>query len=110
MHAWLFGEWPYRFSKDCMSTSSQVRLVGRLGDQVRSKEVPSGDMITSFTVILDRSASERAGSSTPVNAIACVTSRARVRSVVPWRSLRNRCGRREPDLSMIVRRWRRGRR
>lgn len=65
-----------------MSTSSHVMLVGRLGAQVRTKELPSGDTITSFTVIVDRSARERAGSSTPVDAIACVTSRARVRSTV----------------------------
>lgn len=65
-----------------MSTSSQVTLVGRLGAQVRTKELPSGDTITSFTVIVDRSARERGGSSTSVDAIACVTSRARVRSTV----------------------------
>ena len=65
-----------------MSTSSQVALVGRLGAQVRTKELPSGDTITAFTVIVDRSARERVGPSTRVDAIACVTSRARVRSTV----------------------------
>lgn len=65
-----------------MSTSSKVALVGRLGAQVRTKELPSGDIITAFTVIVDRTARERAGSSTPVDAIACVTSRARVRATV----------------------------
>lgn len=67
-----------------MATSSQVALVGRLGAQVRSKELPSGDVITSFTVIVDRPTRERSGgqNAATVDAIACTTTRARPRSVV----------------------------
>lgn len=65
-------------------TSSQVALVGRLGAQVRSKELPSGDVITSFTVIVDRPVRERRGGhkAATVDAIACTTTRARTRSMV----------------------------
>jgi single-strand DNA-binding protein len=65
-------------------TSSQVALVGRLGAQVRSKELPSGDVITTFTVIVDRPARERRGgqNAATVDAIACTTTRARTRSLV----------------------------
>jgi single-strand DNA-binding protein len=67
-----------------MVTSSHVALVGRLGAQVRSKELPSGDVITSFTVIVDRPARERSGAqnAATVDAIACTTTRARTRSLV----------------------------
>jgi single-strand DNA-binding protein len=67
-----------------MSTSSQVALVGRLGAQVRSKELPSGDVITSFTVIVDRPARERTGgqNAATVDAISCTTTRARARAFV----------------------------
>lgn len=67
-----------------MSTSSSVELVGRLGAQVRSKELPSGDVLTSFTVIVDRPARERTGSqnAATVDAISCTTTRARARAFV----------------------------
>lgn len=67
-----------------MDTSSRVTLVGRLGAQVRSKELPSGDVITSFTVIVDRPVRERTGgqNAATVDAIACTTTRARTRATV----------------------------
>lgn len=67
-----------------MSTSSQVTLVGRLGAQVRSKGLPSGDVITSFTVIVDRPLRERTGgqNAATVDAISCTTTRARSRAFV----------------------------
>ena len=67
-----------------MSSSSQVALVGRLGAQVRSKELPSGDVITSFTVIVDRPVRERTGgqNAATVDAISCTTTRARARAFV----------------------------
>ena len=67
-----------------MTTSSHVALVGRLGARVRSQELPSGDVVTSFTVIVDRSARERGGGKHPVSvdSITCVTTRARARTQV----------------------------
>ncbi len=67
-----------------MTTSSSVALMGRLGAQVRTKELPSGDTITSFTVIVDRPVRERTGSPNAaiVDAIACTTTRARTRAMV----------------------------
>ena len=65
-----------------MTTSSRVALVGRLGARVRSQQLPSGDVVATFTVIVDRSARERVGGkhAVTVDAITCVTSRARTRA------------------------------
>ncbi|HBJ73861.1 MAG TPA: hypothetical protein DDY88_09240 [Actinobacteria bacterium] len=41
---------------------NEVHLVGRLGQQVTTRELPSGDEITSFTVIVARSGRLREGS------------------------------------------------
>lgn len=70
--------------EELMTTSSHVALVGRLGARVRSQELPSGDVVTSFTVVVDRSARERGGGkhAVTVDAITCVTTRARARTQV----------------------------
>ncbi|HEY7821195.1 MAG TPA: single-stranded DNA-binding protein [Acidimicrobiia bacterium] len=60
------------------STSSHVDLLGRLGAHVRSRELPSGDELTSFTVIVDRPVRERRGG-TKVDAIACTTTNRKIR-------------------------------
>lgn len=67
-----------------METSSQVVVVGRLGAQVRTKELPSGDVVTSFTVIVDRPVRERTKSqkAATVDAISCITMRARTRTML----------------------------
>lgn len=67
-----------------METSSQVVVVGRLGAHVRTKELPSGDVVTSFTVIVDRPVRERTKSqkAATVDAISCITMRARTRTML----------------------------
>ena len=62
------------------ATSSQVSIVGRLGAHVRTREMPSGDVITSFTVVVDRPARSRGTVS--VDSLACTTDRARTREAL----------------------------
>lgn len=59
---------------------NQVELQGRLGARVEDRELPSGDVITTFSVTVDR---ERAvaldrGSSATVDVIACVANGRRI--------------------------------
>ncbi len=52
-------------------------LVGRLGTSVAHRELPSGDTVTVFTVVIDRGAAAGArGSRVRVDAIPCQTFRA----------------------------------
>lgn len=60
---------------------NEVHLVGRLGQQVVTREMPSGDEITSFTVIVSRTGRQREGSAR-VDALACQSTRAQIRSKV----------------------------
>ncbi|MDO8731331.1 MAG: single-stranded DNA-binding protein [Actinomycetota bacterium] len=60
---------------------NEVHLVGRLGQQVITRELPSGDEIASFTVIVARSGRLREGSPR-VDSLACQTTRAQIRSKV----------------------------
>ena len=62
------------------ATSSQVSIVGRLGAHVRTREMPSGDVIASFTVVVDRPARSRGTVS--VDSLACTTDRARTREAL----------------------------
>ena len=60
---------------------SDVTLVGRLGARVDIRELPSGDHVTIFTVVVDRPAREVAkssGRSVSVDSIACQTFRPTV--------------------------------
>lgn len=51
-----------------------VRLVGRLGKSVEERELPSGDVVTAFTVVVDREPSRAASASTvSVDTIPCQT-------------------------------------
>lgn len=58
---------------------SEARIVGRLGARVEQRVLPSGDTVTTFTVVVDRPLRDRAaGGGTNVDAIACRTFRAPV--------------------------------
>ena len=57
--------------------SNEVHLVGRLGGTVEERKLPSGTVITSFSVIVDRPAKEIFGR-TKVDTIACQTTRTAV--------------------------------
>lgn len=56
---------------------NEVRLIGRLGNAVESRELPSGTVLTSFSVIVDRPPREVHGR-TKVDTIACQTTRASI--------------------------------
>ncbi len=60
---------------------NEVHLIGRLGQQVSTRELPSGDEITSFTVIVARSGRLREGSPR-VDSLACQSTRSQIPSKV----------------------------
>jgi single-strand DNA-binding protein len=61
------------------SSSADVVVVGRLGSRVEVRELPSGDTITVFTIVVDRARSAgRPASTVKVDAIACQAFRAAV--------------------------------
>lgn len=75
---------------------NQVELVGRIGSRVEDRELPSGDVITTFSVTVDRArevAVDRA-SRIRVDVIACVANGRRMAS---------RVHRLEPGQSVRVR-------
>jgi single-strand DNA-binding protein len=55
---------------------NRVVLVGRLGTTVTRRDLPSGDALVAFTVVVDRPA--RRGQPSRVDAIACQTTRPAV--------------------------------
>lgn len=60
---------------------SEVTVVGRMGARVDVRELPSGDQVTIFTVVVDRPAREVAkapGRAVSVDSIACQTFRPAV--------------------------------
>lgn len=63
-------------------SSAHVVLVGRLGSSIEERELPSGDIVTTFTVIVDRTVDRGRGSGSrttvKVDAIACQTFRSPV--------------------------------
>ena len=64
--------------------SSTVELVGRLGKVVDHKVLPSGDQLTTFSVVVDRKVSEQIGRTT-FDTIPCQTSRVSLASkVIQW--------------------------
>ncbi len=70
------------------SSTADVVLVGRLGSRVEVRELPSGDTVTVFTIVVDRARTAgRPASTVKVDAIACQAFRV---GVV------NRLGRLEP--------------
>lgn len=60
---------------------NEVRLVGRLGGNIDVRELPSGTVLTNFSVVVDRSAKEIHGR-TKVDTIACQTTRIAIASRV----------------------------
>ncbi|MDO9485400.1 MAG: single-stranded DNA-binding protein [Actinomycetota bacterium] len=68
-------------TSDESSDINEVHLVGRLGQQVTTKALPSGDEITSFTVIVARSGRLREGSAR-VDSLACQSTRTQIQSKV----------------------------
>lgn len=65
------------------STSSSVRVIGRLGSTVHDRELPSGDVVSTFTIVVDRREGSRPSSSrTRVDAIPCQAFRSTLRSRV----------------------------
>lgn len=57
--------------------TNSVEVVGRLGSRVTQRELPSGDVATGFSVIVDRPASDQVGS-TKVDTLPCQTFRESV--------------------------------
>lgn len=65
------------------ATVSSVHLIGRLGSTVHDRELPSGDVVSTFTVVVDRGGGPRAGASkVRVDAIPCQAFRTALRSRV----------------------------
>jgi single-strand DNA-binding protein len=67
---------------------NEVRLVGRLAANAQERELPSGDLVATFRVIVTRPAGSGAGSARPegrkggVDTIDCVAWRAALRRTV----------------------------
>lgn len=55
---------------------NQVVLVGRLGATVTRRDLPSGDVLTAFSIVVDRPG--RRGEPSRVDTIACQTTRTSV--------------------------------
>ncbi|MDD2858462.1 MAG: single-stranded DNA-binding protein [Candidatus Nanopelagicales bacterium] len=68
-------------SHDTFTGANDVHLIGRLGQQVAIRELPSGDEITTFTVVVPRGAGAREHGPS-VDSLACQTMRAAIRSKV----------------------------
>jgi single-strand DNA-binding protein len=67
---------------------NEVNLVGRLTASAQERELPSGDALVSWRIVVDRPAQQRTdGRRAPtVDALDCVTWRKTVsRSVLSWR-------------------------
>ena len=62
---------------------NEVVLVGRLSAPPMARELPSGDVVTSFRLVVRRPVSARRGASSPtVDALECAAWRGDVRRVV----------------------------
>lgn len=55
------------------TTHATVQLIGRLGSSVQERELPSGDSLWVFGIVVDRPPRERRGRTT-VDTIACFTA------------------------------------
>ena len=55
---------------------SQVSVTGRMGARMVERELPSGDAVTTFTVVVDRPASARREGGASVDAIPCQVFKA----------------------------------
>jgi single-strand DNA-binding protein len=86
-------------ASDAEVTECTVHLIGRLGSKVHDRELPSGDVVSTFTVVVDRGRGSRAAGS-PVS-----NSKARV-DAIPCQafrpSLRSRIARLDPGTLVEV--------
>lgn len=57
---------------------AEVALIGRLGSKVSDRELPSGDTVTVFTIIVDRDRRDVRPGGPCVDAIPCQTLRTAV--------------------------------
>jgi len=64
-----------------LSGINEVHLIGKLGQHVFIKEMPSGDVLTTFTVIVPRSRKPRIGNQ-KVDSLACHTLKSTIRTKV----------------------------
>ncbi|GGU32844.1 hypothetical protein GCM10007979_34700 [Nocardioides albus] len=72
-------------SADGLATVNEVRLIGRLSLAAEEKELPSGDQLTSFRVVVNRPRDKRRGSRVQIDALECHTWIARVRrAAMTW--------------------------
>lgn len=60
---------------------NDVLVIGRMGSRVTTRELPSGDVITTFSVVVDRPKSAIHGA-TKIDTIACQTTKARLAQAV----------------------------
>ena len=64
-----------------VASSSHVSVIGRLGSRIEARTLPSGDEVTVFTVIVDRSPRDQSrtgGRGATVDSISCQTFRVGV--------------------------------
>jgi single-strand DNA-binding protein len=59
-------------------SQSQVAVTGRMGTRVMERDLPSGDVVTTFTVVVDRPASGRREGSPAVDSIPCQVFKASI--------------------------------
>ncbi|MGH3353807.1 MAG: single-stranded DNA-binding protein [Nocardioides sp.] len=69
-----------------LATVNEVRLIGRLSLAAEEKELPSGDQLTAFRVVVNRPRDKRRGSRVQIDALECHSWVARVqRAAMTWR-------------------------
>lgn len=68
-----------------LATVNEVRLIGRLSLAAEERELPSGDQLTAFRVVVNRPRDKRRGSRVQIDALECHTWIARVRrAAMTW--------------------------
>ncbi|SDJ87879.1 single-strand DNA-binding protein [Nocardioides sp. YR527] len=68
-----------------LATVNEVRLIGRLSLAAEEKELPSGDQLTAFRVVVNRPRDKRRGTRVQIDALECHTWVARVRrAAMTW--------------------------
>ena len=69
-----------------LATVNEVRLIGRLSVAAEEKELPSGDQLTAFRVVVNRPRDKRRGSRVQMDALECHSWVARVqRAAMTWK-------------------------
>lgn len=68
-----------------LATVNEVRLIGRLSLAAEDRELPSGDQLTAFRVVVNRPRDKRRGSRVQIDALECHTWISRVRrAAMTW--------------------------